>query len=200
MSTASCPATSAVTWCAQCLWKGTPATVTASTSLQRCLLMVVYVQQLASTPNSVSTVATICAWEYDLRSGSSSQVTAPHARECTMLCLSVLWLHFLESPGCVSISTLVLIQLVALLMNIAVSVITSTRHIAQVLQFSCLFVQSLISLLLSSQRCGAGAIQLMVALFMMLFVVGSSFRTRKSSNQAGPQDLMLLFRAPDYSL
>jgi hypothetical protein len=46
----------------------------------------------------------------------------------------------------------------------------------------------------------AGAIQLMVALFMMLFVVGSSFRTRKSSNQAGPQDLMLLFRAPDYSL
>jgi len=46
----------------------------------------------------------------------------------------------------------------------------------------------------------AGAIQLLVALFMMLFVVGSSFRTRKSSNQAGPQDLMLLFRAPDYSL
>jgi len=46
----------------------------------------------------------------------------------------------------------------------------------------------------------AGAIQLLVALFMMLFVVGSSFRTRKSSSQAGPQDLMLLFRAPDYSL
>eukprot|EP00658_Telonema_sp_P-2_P001282 TRINITY_DN10485_c0_g1_i1.p1 TRINITY_DN10485_c0_g1~~TRINITY_DN10485_c0_g1_i1.p1 ORF type:complete len:284 (+),score=60.54 TRINITY_DN10485_c0_g1_i1:130-981(+) len=46
----------------------------------------------------------------------------------------------------------------------------------------------------------AGAIQLIVSLFMMLFVVGSSFRTRKSSSQAGPQDLMLLFRAPDYSL
>lgn len=46
----------------------------------------------------------------------------------------------------------------------------------------------------------AGAIQLMISLFMMLFVIGSSFRTRKSSAQAGPQDLMLLFRAPDYTL
>merc|ERR1712196_221759 len=41
-----------------------------------------------------------------------------------------------------------------------------------------------------------GATMLIIALFMMLFVVGSSFRTRKSSTQAGPQDLMLLFRAP----
>merc|ERR1711998_213175 len=45
-----------------------------------------------------------------------------------------------------------------------------------------------------------GAVMLIIALFMMLFVVGSSFRTRKSSTQAGPQDLMLLFRAPDYAL
>ena len=45
-----------------------------------------------------------------------------------------------------------------------------------------------------------GATMLIIALFMMLFVVGSSFRTRKSSTQAGPQDLMLLFRAPDYAL
>ena len=59
---------------------------------------------------------------------------------CTVLCLSMLWLHFLESPGCVSISTLVLI---AANMNSTCStpgiayeyssVITRARHIAQML-------------------------------------------------------------------